>query len=165
MNWLDVIVIIVLAIPALIGFNRGLIKTILPLGGIMLGIFLAGNFYDSVADLLSFWLESPSQAKIVGFIIIFVVVMAAVLVVASVLSSFMRLLLLGWVDKLGGLIFGLAIGGLVSGALLALITRFQFGGVEHVVQGSVMTAFFLDHFPFVLGFLPEEFDAVRQFFN
>lgn len=165
MNWLDIVIILILVIPTLIGFNRGLIKTVLPLVGIVLGILLAGYFYDSMAGWLSSWLESPRQANIVGFIIIFILVMATVLAIASLLSSFIRLILLGWLDKLGGAAFGLAIGGLLSGALLAIITKFQYSGVEDIIRDSPLASFFLDRFPFVLGLLPEEFDAVRQFFG
>lgn len=165
MNWLDIIIILVLVIPTLIGLKTGLIKTVLPLVGIVLGIFLAGRFYGSMAGWLSSWLESPSQSKIAAFAIIFVLVMVAMLVFATVLSRFLKLVLLGWLDRLGGMVFGLAIGGLVSSALLAVITKYQFPGVENTVQDSALAAFFLDHFPFVLGLLPGEFDAVRQFFG
>ena len=165
MNWLDIIIIIALIIPTFIGFKRGLIKTVLPLGGIMLAIVLAGHFYGSMASWLSNWLESTSQANIAAFVLIFVLVMAVVFIVASVLHRFISLMLLGWVDKIGGLIFGLAIGAFICSALLALIVNFPFSGVGDTVRGSGLAAFFLDHFPFVLGLLPGEFESVRDFFN
>jgi membrane protein required for colicin V production len=164
-NWLDIIIILMLLIATVMGLRRGLIQTVLPLGGIMLGIVLAGLFYDSMANWLSTWLDSPSQAKIAGFVIIFSVVVAVVMVIAWLLSGFFKLMLLGWVDKLGGAFFGLAIGILASSAVLAVIAKFPFSSVEGTVRGSGVAAFFLDHFPLVLGLLPREFDNVHQFFG
>lgn len=165
MNWLDIVVIVMLIVPTLIGFKRGLIGTVVPLIGIILGIVLAGRFYGSIADWLSTWLHSPSQARIVGFIIIFVLVMVAMAVLAAVLRRFLGLLLLGWVDKLAGLVFGFLIGGLVMGAVLALASKFFPAAAESTIQGSALASFLLDKFPLVLYFLPSEFEAVRHFFG
>ena len=166
MHWLDVVIIIILVIPMFIGLRRGVIGIIVPLVGIILGIMVAGRFYNSVADWFHpNWLESQAQANIVAFLIIFILFMAAVLVVSSVLRRFFTLFLLGWFDKVGGLILGLVIGGVISGAILSLISKFFASSVEETVAESTLAAFFLDKFPFVLYLLPKDFDTVRQFFS
>jgi len=147
----------------------GLTKTVLPLVGILLGLTLAGLFYDSLADSLSSWLESPNQATIVAFLIIFIVVMVASIELYLILSSLgqkaPKMPLVGWADRLGGVIFGLAIGGVISGAILSLIAKYSSPGMEATIGDSGLAAFFLDQFPFVLHLLPKEFDTVRQFFS
>ena len=165
MNWLDIVIIVFLAITVITGLSKGLIKTIIPLVGVILGVVLAGRFYGSVADWLSTWLHSPSQANIAGFAIIFIVVVIVALIVASLLSKFLSLLLLGWVDKLGGAVLGLVIAGLVCGAMLTIITKYNFPGMEGAIQNSSLASFFVDHFNMVLPFLPSEFDSVHQFFG
>jgi membrane protein required for colicin V production len=165
MNWLDIVVIVFLAISTITGLRKGLIKTIIPLVGIIIAVVLAGRFYGSVADWLSTWLHSPSQANIAGFAIIFVAVVIASLIIASLLSKFLSLLLLGWVDKLGGAILGLVMGGLVCGAILTIITKYNFPGMEGTVHDSSLASFFVAHFNMVLPFLPSDFDSVRQFFD
>ncbi len=165
MNWLDIVIILMLLIPMFIGFQRGLTGIIIPLVGILIGVILAGQFYISVANWLSNWLQSPEQAKIVGFIIIFALVMIAALIAASIARKFLSLLFLGWVDKIGGLVFGLVLGGMFAGALLSLIAEFFPSSVEGTVGNSALAAFLLDKFPFVLYFLPSEFDTVRQLFG
>jgi len=165
MNWLDIVVIVILAIPTLLGFKRGLIKSVIPLVGVIVGIVLAGRFHGSVADWLSNWIESSSQAEIAGFAIIFVVVCLAAMLIARVLSGFMRALFLGWVDRLGGLAFGLVLGGMIAGALVALLAKYPFWGLGETIQDSSLAAFLLDRFPFVLGLLPGDFEAVRRFFG
>ena len=73
--------------------------------------------------------------------------------------------MVGWVDRVGGLVFGLAIGAILSGAILSLAAKYSSPGVETTIKDSALAAFFLDHFPFVLHLLPNEFDTVRQFFG
>ena len=163
MNWLDMLIVAILAITMLMGFWRGLISTIFPLVGIILGIVLAGRFYNSLADWLFSWLGSAGQAKIAGFAIIFIVVLIASMVLAWILRKFLSLLFLGWVDRLGGLVLGLAIGGLVIGALLSLVIKADFPSVGDAIRDSVLASFFLDHFPFKLAALSRQFDATRQF--
>jgi len=146
----------------------GLTGTVVPLIGILLGLALAGLFYGSLADSLSPWLESHSQATIVAFLIIFIVVMVVSIELYLILSSLGRrgpkLPLVGWTDRLGGVIFGLAIGGIISGAILSLIAKYS-PGMEATISNSSLAAFFLDQFPFVLHLLPEEFSTVRDFFG
>jgi membrane protein required for colicin V production len=244
MNWLDAVVILILVIPTFIGFKRGLAKTVIPLVGIIAGVVLAGVFYNAVADWLSSWLESDGQAKIAGFIIIFVVCITAGVILLSLLRRFTRVFrfgwggmtrtilplagiilgialaglfynsvadwlsswlesrnqatvaafliifvlvmvasielflilssitgkpsrmpLFGWTDKLGGVAFGLAIGGIISGAILTLIAKYYSPEMETTIRDSGLASFFLDHFPFVLHLLPDEFDTVREFFG
>lgn len=147
----------------------GLTSTVLPLVGILLGLTLAGLFYGSMADSLSSWLESRSQATIIAFLIIFIVVMVASIELYLILSSLghrgPKIPLVGWVDRFGGVMLGLAIGGIVSGAILSLIARYSSPGMEATISNSSLAAFFLDQFPFVLHLLPEEFSTVRDFFG
>jgi len=164
MSWLDAVIILILILPMYIGYRRGLIGTVVPLVAIVLAILVAGRAYDDLAG----WfhpglLKSEAQANVVAFAIIFILVMAAMTAVSLLLRKFLHLLLMGWVDKIGGLVFGLVIGGLISGAVLSLIAN-SFPSVEATFQDSLLAAFLLDKLPFVLYLLPEEFDAVRDFF-
>jgi len=165
MNWLDIIVLLILAIPTLIGLSRGLIRTVLPLFGIMLGVFLAGRFYGAMGGWLGTWLESEAQADIIGFLVVFGLTLGVVIVISELLSKFVKLTLLGWVDRLGGALLGLVVGAFIASVILAGVTKFEFAATEGVVQNSFFAELFLEHLPFILGFLPGEFDAVRQFFS
>jgi len=165
MDWLDVILIIMLVIPTFIGWRRGLVDAVIPLVGFAIAIILAGQFYDSVASWLSHWLHSPAQAKLLGFAIIFILVVAAAMVVASIARKLLTLLLLGWVDKIGGLVFGLLTGALVAGALLSLMLNFFGSRVEATITDSALATFLVDKFPLALYFLPGDFDSVRNLFT
>lgn len=165
MNWLDVLILIFMIIMIITGLRRGLIKTIIPMIGIILAVVLAGQFYDSVGSWLSHWLKSESQANIVGFAIIFILVMIVALVVASLLNKLFSMILLGWIDKLGGAFLGFIIGALICGAILTIITKYHFPGIEGSIHDSTLASFFVKYFPIVLPLLPGDFHSVRDFFG
>jgi membrane protein required for colicin V production len=147
----------------------GLTKTVVPLSGITLGVVLAGIFYGDVAEQLSSWLESGSQASIIAFVIIFVVVMVVSIELFLLLSSVRGKVpsspLVGWADRLGGVVFGLAIGAVVAGAIVSILAKHASPGLEATIRDSGLSAFLLNQFPFVLHLLPDEFDTVRNFFQ
>ena len=52
MNWLDIVILIILAISVFMGLKTGLIKMVISLAGLILAIFLAGRLYLSLANHL-----------------------------------------------------------------------------------------------------------------
>ncbi len=165
-------------------------RTLFPLVGLILGVFLAGQFHASLAEKLTF-IGSINLARIIAFAIIFLVV----LIGASILGAFVRkslqMVALGWVDRLGGLIGGLLIGWVAVASLTYLLARYvalpaslpeSTSGIEAwlyhwralmqvrqqvsaAIEGSSLAGFFLRTFPFLLHLLPKEFDVVRHFFG
>ena len=161
MHWLDIILLIALVIPTFIGFWQGLIKALLSLVGIVVGVILAGNFYEQLAGVFGF-IKNPDVANVVAYVLILVVVLVIAAVAAKLLKSFIKIVMLGWVNTAGGAIFGLLIGMILLGAIMATWEKF-FG--PDMLTKSFIAEFLLDKFPIVLGLLPEEFDVVRDFFN
>ncbi len=161
MNWLDIVLIVALVIPTVIGLKRGLIRSALFLVGLILGIILAGNLYKPLANLLTF-ISNENVANVVAFIIILVVVMVIAAVLARLLKFAVSIVMLSWVDHLGGAVFGLLMGAIFWGALLATWVRFFDTGL---VTESFLAAVLLDKFPLVVALLPGEFDVIRDFFQ
>lgn len=162
MNWLDIVIIAFVVVAALIGLKIGLIKAALSLAGIILGIFLAGRYYAPLAERLTF-ISQESIAQGVAFAIILIVV----IIIAGLLAAFLKwiasVVMLGWVNHLGGAAFGLVLGLILCSALLALWGKFF--GATNIVEESGIASVLLDRFPAVLGLLPDEFDAIRSFFD
>ncbi len=161
MNWLDIVLIVALVIPTVIGMKRGLIRSALFLAGLLIGIILAGNLYKPLANLLTF-ISNENVANVVAFIIILVVVMIIAAVLARLLKFTVSIVMLGWVDHLGGAVFGFLMGAIFWGALLATWVKFFGAGLA---TESFLAAVLLDKFPLILGLLPKEFDAIRNFFQ
>jgi len=162
MNWLDLIIIVLLAISTLMGLRTGIIKTVLSLAGVIVGVILAGRFYLVLSEQLTF-IPQENVARIAAFAIILIGIMLVAGILASVLKWLTTIVMLGWVNRLGGALFGLVMGAIVCSALLAIWAKFL--GSEGTINESGLAILLLDRFPMVLALLPEEFDAVRSFFQ
>ncbi len=163
MSWLDIVLVIVLAAGAFLGLRIGIIKAVLFLTGVIVGVVLAGQYYVALADALPFFSETSSAAKIVAFAIILIVVMVIAAVAARFLKWTASAMMLGWVNHLGGAALGLVLGAIFCGALLAIWVKWL--GAGDTITESMIAPVLLDKFPMVLGLLPDEFDAVRSFFQ
>ena len=162
MNWLDIVITVVVVIATFWGLRTGIIKAVLSLAGLIVGIILAGHYYVPLAEQLAF-ISQAGIARIVAFAIILIGVMVIAGVLASVLKWIASVVMLGWVNRLGGAVFGLVLGAIFCSALLA--TWVKFLGIGVAITESGLAAILLDRFPMVLALLPGEFDAIRSFFQ
>ena len=162
MNWLDIVIIVLVTIPTLIGLKAGIIKAAMSLAGAIVGIILAGRYYIDLAEQLTF-ITQDNLAKIVAFAIILIGAMLIASVLAAVLKWIVSAVLLGWVNRLGGAVFGFVLGAIFCGALLTIWAKSL--GAEGAIVESALAPLLLDQFPIVLALLPAEFDAVRSFFR
>ncbi len=161
MNWLDIVIAIVLVINLLIGLKTGLIKMVISFVGLVLGIILAGHFYHTLADKLTF-ISSAKAAEIAAYILILVVVLVVAAIVAGLLSKVASAIMLGWLNHAGGAVLGLIMASFFVGAILAIWAKYAGSGA---ISGSFLARFLLDRFPLVLTLLPREFDPIRSFFK
>jgi membrane protein required for colicin V production len=162
MNWLDIVILVVLAIAVLIGLKFGLIKTVLLLAGVIVGVVLAGHYSGPLGERLTF-ISSAGVAKGVAFAIIMIAVLAVAAIAAALLTWAARLVMLGWVNRLGGAILGLFLGAFFCGALLAMWVHFL--GMPEAIADSAIATVLLDRLPMVLPLLPGEFGSVSAFFH
>ena len=162
MTWLDIVILAVIGVATFMGLRTGIIKAVLSLVGLIVGVTLAGRYYIPFSAELTF-ISSPEWAKVVAFIIIVAAVMIVARVIAGVLKKIASALMLGWVDKIGGGVFGLVLGATSCGALLALWVSYL--GIADAITNSGLARLLLDQLPVVLALLPAEFDGVRSFFH
>ena len=162
MNWLDIVILVALAIAAVMGLKMGLIKAVLLLAGIIVGVVLAGHFSGPLGERLTF-ISSEGVAKVVAFAVIMLAVLAVAAIAAALLTWAAKVVMLGWVNRLGGAVAGLLLGALFCGALLTMWVYFL--GMAEVIAESAIATILLDRLPMVLALLPGEFDGVRSFFH
>lgn len=169
MNWLDIAILAVMAVTLFFGLRIGIIKAVLSLAGLIVGIILAGRYYLPLAERLTFipqdiaFFPQASLAEIAAFAFILGGTMIIATVAAVLLKWTASMVMLGWVNRLGGAIFGLLLGGLLCSALLAIWSKFL--GITGVISESSLAVILLNRFPAVLALLPGEFDAIRSFFQ
>ena len=162
MNWLDIVVTAVLVIAVVCGLRTGIIKAVLSLVGLIVGVILAGRYYVPISEQLTF-IPSATAAKFVAYAIILIGVMVVAGVLASLLKRTASVVMLGWINRLGGAVFGLLLGTIFCSALLAVWVKAL--GTGGGVTESGLATLLLDRFPMVLALLPDEFDGIRSFFQ
>lgn len=118
------IVILACFLPAIfIGLKNGLIRQLVGLAVVILGIWLAVRFSDVVAAWLTaakITLE-PFWAKALSFVLIFVAVALVLNLVGKLLEKVLDIAMLGWLNRLLGMVVGIATGALIIGTLIYLV--------------------------------------------
>ena len=164
MNWLDVVIVLVIAFFASTAFRAGLIREVVTLASVVVGVVIAGIFYDDLArDVLTF-IDDRKTALVVGFLVLLGAVYLAGQLVAVMLKQAAALLFLGWADHAGGALFGLIKGLIVVEVLLVLLVTFPRLGLKGDIDGSALASVFLDASPLLLLVLPNEFERAVDAF-
>ena len=122
MNILDAIILLCL-IPAVIqGLRKGFISQVFSIASIVVGVWAAGKFTDVVMAWISQHFEASEQlAHIASFAVILTVVILGLSLLGKLVESIFKLVLLGWVNKLLGVVFSSLKAILIIGLTLSLI--------------------------------------------
>jgi membrane protein required for colicin V production len=146
---LDAVIVITVGILALIGLSRGLIKELSGLIAVVLGVLGGFRLSDPIAGfVLEKFGLNPGVASVVAFTIVFLAIATVVFILSSFLSRFVRGINLGWVDKLFGLIFGLAKGAYIVSFFLIFLSLFSsIGAVNKAIGTSKLSPYFTDLAP------------------
>jgi len=125
-NLLDLILLIPLLLFAFQGYKKGIIIEVATLVALILGIYAALFFSDYTANLLTGSFNiNKEYLNIIAFIVTFVGVLILVLLLGKVLEKVVNLLLLGFINKLAGALFGILKGALLLSILIFLINYFD----------------------------------------
>ncbi len=122
MNWVDAVMLAVIALSALAGFLRGLAREALGLAAWLAAALLASRCYGAGLKLARRWIDDPQLADVVCFVIVFVVILIALSVLAGLLSRLVRLSVLGGIDRILGAGFGI-----LRGAVLLVLAFIVLG--------------------------------------
>lgn len=125
MSLLDISILTVLGLGGLRGLLRGLIKEAAALAALILGGWLAFRFHEKVAVLLHS-LVPPVAARMIAFVLLLILVGLAAHLLGNLLTSLIKLALLGWVNRLGGMALGCLEGALALGMLFYAVIAVPF---------------------------------------
>ena|GEM_PF-5927468 len=134
MNSLDVLLLMLIGAGFLAGTAMGLVRIVWPAAAAV-ALWLTLGLADDVAILLKPYVD-PTWVVPLSYL---VVVLVAVLLLAAVVRGihvFIRLLFLGWVNRLAGGAAGLILGALIGGAAVMAVELLPFPEVKELLQGS-----------------------------
>lgn len=164
---LDIIFIAILVISTLIGLIRGAIREVLALLGLVIALYLAFSFSDTVSkNYVSTFFEAPKISYIISFILIIVVSLFTIALVNLFFSQLLRASGLSFVNRFLGMIFGILRGVLIA-SIIALVLNFIPGLVNKSwYVDSAMAPVFRSIANQALAYLPKEIndylDSTKQ---
>lgn len=103
---IDVAFFIIMIVAVYKGFSKGLIVAVFSLLAFIIGLAAALKLSVVVAHYLEF--SSQMAAKwlpVLSFIIVFIIVSLLVNLGASIIKKAASIIMLGWLDKMGGILF------------------------------------------------------------
>lgn len=164
MNFIDIIILVVLLLGTLLGFKKGVIKTLVQFIGTTAVIILAYTFKGALAKFLMGFLPffsfigyegitamSILVYEVIAFVVIFVLLYCVLNILLSLSGLIETLLKVTVILAIPSKILG-AIVGLIEGIVVAFMITFilfHAGPVQKYVQESTIGVVLLERTPFI----------------
>jgi membrane protein required for colicin V production len=123
MNWVDLVVLAVLALSGLLAFMRGLVREVLGLGAWIIAGVVASPYgvFPTVQQWTRQQFNDPTTADIIAFGGVFIVTLIVLWIIAGIVGGLVRDSVLGGLDRTLGLLFGIARGAVLVAVLYVLV--------------------------------------------
>jgi len=119
MNLVDILIWLVLLGFVVKGFTKGLIRQVCSLLGFLVGGWAALKYYHYLAETSRHIIHlPPNVALILSFICIFLVVGLLFFLLGHLLTVFFKIILLGGVNRAGGVVLGFLEGAFILSMVL-----------------------------------------------
>lgn len=151
----NVVLLAILAVGAIAGLVKGLIRQVIELVGIVAAFFIAVLFAGWLAGIFEEHLSLPySPSLVVAFLVLFIAGVIAFHFVAVSLQKLIHMTFLGWVDRLCGAMLGLIIGMIVSSLLVSAVLELPVSkDVRRAVERSSVSMFVRPIAPWLFDFV------------
>ncbi len=152
MHTIDIIIAIVLIFGAFRGFQKGFFHEAATLIGLIAGGYAAivfSNVIASIIESLTSW--NIQLVRIIAFIIIFLLVVALMNLLGQLITKLLKAILLGFVNKLAGLLFGIIKWGFLLAVIIFVVEYFDSDN-QILTDEMMMSSLFyplLDKFSFI----------------
>lgn len=142
MNILDTILLICF-VPAIVqGIKKGFIAQAVSIISIIAGIWASARFANIVSEFIAKYITASEQVlKVVAFALILVAVFVLLGALGKMLEGMFKLVMLGWLNKLLGVVFALLKTALIVGIMIMAFSSINatFGFVKpEVLESSVL---------------------------
>jgi len=123
-NWLDVVLIVVLAFSTIQSLRKGFSREVVGLAASLAALVLAMWFYGMAGTFIAPYVGSARTANLLGFVLVIVAVLLVGSLIGWIVSRFLRTVGLSFFDRLLGAAFGFARGLLITIAVLTAVMAF-----------------------------------------
>lgn len=163
MNKPDIIISVIILIPALIGLKNGFLKSIFSLAGIVAGLFFATRYNDKITSALSFIKTDEKFLSILSFIAIIILTYFIFSYAAGKLSRINPIATAA--DKLLGILFGMLKGLIVASLLLILSENTLNIFTKNETDSSVLYSKVISVAPGVYDYIKKYFPDAKEFYD
>jgi len=153
--WIDVVIIALIALSAILSLFRGFVREAVALVTWLVALWVAMAFYEDLAAILSQWISLPSAQRITAFAVLFICVLLLGAIVNFLASKLVNKTGLTGTDKLLGIVFGVARGGVIV-AILVLLAGLTPLPQDPWWQDSQMLGYFQELAMWMRSYLPNE---------
>jgi len=152
---IDIAVLAVVAIAAMVGLVKGLVRQVIELAGIVAAFVVAMIFAGWLAETLRAHTPLPySPSMVVAFILLLVGGIIASHFIALAVQKLVRMTFLGWFDRLCGAALGLVVGAVLTSLLVSVALELPLSGK---VRGYIRNS---ESCQFVAPIAPTIFNAI-----
>lgn len=162
MNWLDLIAGTVFILAILQGYRNGLIKALISFFSLLIGVLLAFQFAGFVAAQLKLYTKITSYwLPFISFLLVLLAVMIALRWITRLLQQTADWLMLGWLNKLLGMILYMFIYGTILSALIYFMSLL--GVIEKSkMDASISHPYLASWWPYFMSTMSEWLPFIKQ---
>jgi membrane protein required for colicin V production len=143
-NWFDLVLGVIVAAAVIGGFRRGFARMAVGLVSLAAAVVAACWFYGSAGSLVAEHLSHKAVANLLGFAVVFVLVMALGAAVGWLLDRMIKFAGLSWANRLAGAGMGLLHALIVSMAVVTALMAFSRNPPPDAIAGSRLAPFFVE---------------------
>ena len=137
MNVIDIILLICFVPAVIMGPRKGFIAQVIAIISIILGIWLSFQFSAALSGWLGQWIESSETIlHVISFAVILIIVILLLGLAGKLLEASIKIILLGWLNRLLGVVFAILKYALVLGLLVMLFDSLNES--IHIVRKDVI---------------------------
>ena len=150
MNWLDVVLLVLIALGAITGYKFGMVQAAASFVAVVIGIVLASRIGDKLQPLFALFTDNESTQQVGGFVLVLVVAVLLGMIASAVVVKALGVIKLGWVNAVGGLVVGALVVMMACSAALANVQEVSIVNSDETIEGSAVGTFLADNFDVVL---------------
>lgn len=146
MNLVDAIILIILVCFALKGLVRGLVNEVSSLAGLVIGGWAAYVYYPDLALLIQNWFHlSKLISSFLAFMLLLFLIGFIAHIIGNIVTAALRVVMLGTLNRLGGILIGAVEGALILSLLFSVATSdFMPIQLKNKIRESTAATMFAD---------------------
>lgn len=144
MNIIDIILLCFFVLAIVQGLRKGFITQAISIVALILGTWMSFKFSSALVQWIGQWIHaSETVLKITAFVIIFLLVIFGLFAIGKILEASIKIIMLGWLNKLLGVLFALLKYALIIGLLIILFNTINSSmhlvSEEYLAKSAVYT--------------------------